>query len=174
MSELHVSIVNLSKLALQGVVKIDHPDKILRSKKKVALTGPVSQLKAIKDVLLCYIFKLCEQGITVNTFMVVLRASFILPEFRAKRFTVRCSCVKHFLIAHSFSYQMSTHTLQCPPAEVESKAFDFMQFMRLIVSDGNCDQRSIINMDQTPVYFTMNAKRRLEVIRKKKQSRFAC
>jgi hypothetical protein len=41
--ELRVSIANLSKSALQGIGKIDHLDKILRSKKKAALTGPVSQ-----------------------------------------------------------------------------------------------------------------------------------
>ena len=56
---------------------------------------------------------------------------------------------------------MGTHTPQCPPAKVESKAFDFMQFMRLIVSGSNCDRRFIINMDQTPVYYTTNAKKTL-------------
>jgi hypothetical protein len=43
-SELRVSIANLSKWALQGIGKIDHLDKILKSeKKKAALTSPVSQ-----------------------------------------------------------------------------------------------------------------------------------
>jgi hypothetical protein len=80
--------------------------------------------------------------------------------------------VKRFLIAHSFSYRMGMHTPQCPPAKVGSKAFNFMRFMRHIVSGGNCDRRFIINMDQTPVYFSMNAKRTLEVVGKK-QSTFA-
>jgi hypothetical protein len=44
---------------------------------------------------------------------------------------------------------MGTHTSQRPPAKVESKAFDFMQFMRLIVSGGNRDRHFVINMDQT-------------------------
>jgi len=43
------------RVRLQGVGKIDRLDKILRSKKKVALTGTVSQLKAIKDALLQYL-----------------------------------------------------------------------------------------------------------------------
>jgi hypothetical protein len=83
-AELGVSIANLLRWGLQGVGNIDHLDKILRSKKKVALIGPVSQLKSIKGPLLCYIFEFHEQGVMVNTFMVALRASFILPEFRAK------------------------------------------------------------------------------------------
>ena len=56
-SELRVSATNLSKRVLQGVSKIDHLDKFLRSKKKAALTGPVSQLKAIEGALLRYIFE---------------------------------------------------------------------------------------------------------------------
>ena len=51
--ELCVSAANLSKWASQGMGKIDHLlDKILRSKKKAALNGPSSQLKAIEDGLL--------------------------------------------------------------------------------------------------------------------------
>ena len=65
------------------------------------------------------------------------------------------------MVARSFSYQMGTHTSQRPPAEVESKAFDFMRFMRFIVSGGNRDRRFVINMDQMPVYFTMSANKRL-------------
>jgi hypothetical protein len=116
--ELCVSAANLSKWASQGMGKIDHLDKILRSKKKAALNGPSSQLKAIEDGLLHYIFEKCDQGVEVSTFTVVLRASFLSPEFREKSFTARCSCVKRFLHAHSFSYRMGTHTSQRHPAEV--------------------------------------------------------
>jgi len=68
----------------QGVGKIDHLDKILRLKKKAALTGPVSKWKAIEDALLRCIFELSEQGIKINTFAVMLRASFISPDSHAK------------------------------------------------------------------------------------------
>ncbi len=124
--ELCVSAANLSKWASQGMGEIDRLDKILRSKKRAGHTGPSSQLKAIKDGLMHYIFKKREQGIEVSTFTVVLRASFLSPEFREKSFTARCSCVKRFLHAHSFSYRMGTHTLQRPPAKVEGEASDFM------------------------------------------------
>ena len=141
------------KWVLQGVGKIDRLDKILRSKKKAALPGPVSQLKAIKGALLRYIFKYCEQGVSVNTFNLALRVSFLSPEFYEKSFTAGCSTVKRFMVSYLFSYRMGTHTLQCPPAEVEGKAFNFMQFMRRIVSGGNRNLCFIINMDQMLVYF---------------------
>jgi hypothetical protein len=87
--------------------------------KKAALVGPISQLTAIKDALLRYIFEYHEQGVEVNTFLVLLRASFMSPEFRTKSFTARCSCVKRFMHAHSYTYRMGTHTSQRPPAKVE-------------------------------------------------------
>jgi hypothetical protein len=59
------------------------------------------------------------------------------------------------------------HTLQCPPVEVKSKALDFVRFMWQIVLSSSCDWRYILNMDQTPVYFSMNAKRTLELIGEK-------
>ena len=62
---------------------------------------------------------------------------------------------------------MGTHTSQRPPAEVESEAVDFMRFMRVIVSGGNRDRRFIINMDQTPVFFSMSSKQTFELIGKK-------
>ncbi len=165
--ELRVSATNLLKWASQGMGEINQLDKILRSKKKAALTGPSSQLKAIEDGLLRYIFEKREQGVEVSTFTVVLRASFLSPEFREKSFTARCSCVKRFLHAHSFSYQMGTHTSQRPPAEVEGEASDFMQFVRVNVRGANRDRRFILNMDQTLVYFLMSSKKTLELIGKK-------
>jgi len=165
--ELCVSVANLLRWVLHGMGKIDHLDKILRSKKKAALTGPSSQLKAIEDELLHYIFEKHEQGVEIKVFTVVLRASYMSPEFREKSLTARCSCVKRFMRAHSFSYRMGTHTSQRPPAAVEGEAFDFMKFVRVVVSRGNRDRRFIINMDQMPVFFSMSSKRTLEVIGKK-------
>jgi len=145
--ELCVSVANLSRWTLQGMGEIDRLDKILRSKKRVAHTGPSGQLKAIEDGLLHYIFEKREQGVEVSTFTVVLRASFLSPEFREKSFTARCSCVKRFMYAHSFSYRMGTHTSQQPSVEVEGEASDFMRFVRVIVSGANCDRCFILNMD---------------------------
>jgi hypothetical protein len=39
-----------------------------------------------------------------------------------------------------------------------------MRFVRVIVSGGNRDRRFILNMDQTPVYFSMSSKKTLELI----------
>jgi hypothetical protein len=59
--------------------------------------------------LLRYIFEKYEQGVKIKVFTVVLRASFMSPEFHKKGFTARCSCVKRFIHAHSFSSNGHTH-----------------------------------------------------------------
>ena len=61
--ELCVIVANLLRWVLQGMGKIDCLDKILRSKKKAALTGPASQLKAIEDGLMRYISRNVSRGL---------------------------------------------------------------------------------------------------------------
>jgi hypothetical protein len=56
--------------------------------------------------------------------------------------------------------------IAAPAAKVEDKGLDYMQFMRCIILGSNHNQRFVYNMDQTPVYFSMNAKRMLELIGK--------
>jgi hypothetical protein len=154
------------KWTAKGISNINSLDKILKSKKKVTHKGLLSQLKLLEDALLCYISKLRKQGITVNTFDIVLRALFLLPKFCMKSFTASCSAVKRFIIAHLLAYLMGTHTLQRLPAEVECKALDFMLFMHRIVCGANRNRHFVVNMDQMPVYFSMNAKCMLELIEK--------
>jgi len=80
-----VSIANHSprfRWALLKISKVNPLGALFKSKKKVAHHGPLSQLKAIEDTLLCYIFELRKQGIiNVNTFVITLRALYLLPEF---------------------------------------------------------------------------------------------
>ena len=97
----------------------------------------------------------------------VVRASQLSPTFGAKHFVARCSAAKRFVRAHSFVYRMGTHLSQCKPEEVEVEAKDYMRLIRPFLIGRHHDLRFIINMDQTPVYFAMNAKKTLEVVGQK-------
>jgi hypothetical protein len=163
-----VSALLLLRWEAQKVGEMDPRNKLFKSKKKANLPGPLSQLEGIEEPLLRYIFEMREQGVIINLWNVALRASYLLPEFRKKSLTARVSAVKRWLVAHSMRYQMGTHTGQRPPAKVESKAHEYMAYMRRILLGGNRDRRFILNMDQTPVCFSMCAKRTLEVIGKKR------
>ncbi len=146
-AELSVSTLLLSRWEAQKVSKMDPRDKLFKSKKKANLPGPLSQLEGIEEPLLRYIFEMREQGVIINSWNVMLRALYLSPEFCEKSFTARVSAVKRWLVAHSMRYRMGTHTGQRPPAEVESKAREYMAYMHRIVLGGNRDRRFILNMD---------------------------
>jgi hypothetical protein len=139
-------------------------DALFTKKKKVVHPGPLSQLMAIEEPLLHYIFELREQGQTINMFVILLRALYILPKFCKKSFIAQCSTVKQFCYTNSMTYRMGTHTSQHLPAGVKSEGLDFMQFMCQIVLSNNHDWHYVLNMDQMPIYILVHAKRRLELI----------
>ncbi len=134
--------------------------------KKAAPAGLLGQLKAIKEPLLCHIFQLREQGVTVSMFQMVVRASQFCPMIGAKHFVAWCSTVKHFVHTHSFVYRMGTHLLQRKPDESETEAKDYMCLIRPFIIGPLRHRRFIINMDQMPVYFAMSAKKTLELVGK--------
>ena len=88
---------------------------------------PLTQLKAIEEPLLRFIFEMREQGMSVTTAMVVIKASKLSDEFRAKTLLARYSAVRRFLRAHSFVYRMGTHVAQRAPDEVQGEASDYMR-----------------------------------------------
>ena len=59
---------------------------------------------------------------------------------------------------------MCMHKSQCKPEEVTEEASNYMDVMRQLVNRPHHDQHFILNMDQTPVFFSMNSKRTLEVV----------
>ena len=137
---------------------------MLKSKKKSIHPGPLGQLKPLENALLRYVFEQREQGINVNHLSLVVKASSLSPEFNAKDFVARSSAVVRFVHAHSLVYRMGTHESQRKPDEGAAEASDYMAVMRRLVDGPHRDRRFILNMDQTPVFFTMNAKRTLEVV----------
>jgi hypothetical protein len=98
------SVANLSRWAVQKIHQINPMDSLFTKKKKAVHPGPLSQLMAIEEPLLRHIFKLRKQEQTINTFVITLRALYILPEFRKKSSIAQCSTVKRFVYAHSMTY----------------------------------------------------------------------
>ena len=62
---------------------------------------------------------------------------------------------------------MGTHESQRDPRETAAEALDYMQHIRVKLAQPNRHSDYIINMDQTPIPFTFNSKRTLEMVGKK-------
>jgi len=126
--------------------------------------GPIGQLKHLEHALLRHVFENREQGITVHTLDLVIKVSCLSPEFNAKHFVARCSAVKRFMHANSLVYRMGTHKTQRKPEDVAQEPSEYMNLIRQFLEGPHHDRRFILNMDQTPVYFSMTSKKTLELI----------
>jgi hypothetical protein len=98
---------------------------------------------------------------------IVVVASNLSTEFGKTNFVARCSAVKRFVKAHSLVYPMGTHLCQRKPGEVEAEASNYMRLICTLLFGPHRDQRFILKMDQTQVYFLMSRKRMLEVVGKR-------
>ena len=72
----------------------------------------------------------------------------------------RYMVMRRFLKTHSIVYRMGTKVSQRPPSEVRQEAMKFQDFICPMLQGADCDLRWIINMDQTPVLFSMYPKKR--------------
>ena len=131
-------------------------------KKKALVDGPTGCLDPIKDDLLRWIFELRECGHAVDRSMVSTKASVLNHSFGEKSDAAKYAAVTRFLARMSLVYRMGTKESQRPPKEVGAEALDFIESARKKVA--HRDKRIILNMDQTPVFFSMHSKKTLEKI----------
>ena len=143
---------------------LNHGVPLLRDmRKKTTHDGPHGQLAAHEDNLLRFVFELREQGMAVSTSMIVIKASILDADFASKTKIAKYCAVRRFVNAHSMVYRMGTHESQRHPDKVAEEASDYMAVVRKLVVGPHRDPRFIMNMDQTPVYFSMNGKRTLNI-----------
>ena len=129
--------------------------------------GMASILKEHEEDLLRFIFELQEQGIQVSLGMVTLKASSLSRSFKEKTTNAKEKIVSWFVASHGLKHRMGTHESQRDPCETATEALDYMQHVRVKLAQPNRHADYIINMDQTPIPFTFNSKRTLEVVGKK-------
>ena len=126
--------------------------------------GVQSFLSPYTDRLLSFIFEMRETGMAVSVNSIVLKASQLSREFREKSMTARHSAIHRFINVHGFVHRMGTHLSQCQPSEMEEIATDFVHVTREKLQMNCRDEAYIINMDQTPVPFSYDPKKTIEVV----------
>jgi hypothetical protein len=132
------------------------------SKAKSTAKGPTSVLAPIENDLLKFIFGLREQGFAVSISAVVVQASRLKSEFQRKSSRAKYQSVRRWIRKHSFVHRMGTHESQQSPSKTAGLAQDYAQTIRPEIVQSNRHEDYILNMDQTHVPFTFNAKRTLE------------
>ena len=126
--------------------------------------GRTSLLTVHTDALLRYMFELQEQGYGVQTSMVCRKASKLCRgHFHEKSSNAQSCIIRRWLYTQSLRFRMGTHECQRSPAKTKAKALDFItNVARVKCSQQNWHPRWILNMDQTPIFFTNHFKRTID------------
>ncbi len=113
--------------------------------------------------LLQFIFARRTQGVAVSRHTVVLKASKLLPAFSAKTTTAKYAAVGRFLTVHNLVCRIGTHVSQKAAELAHDEATDFVKVIHPFLRGPSRDPRWILNMDQTPVFYSMHKKYTLNV-----------
>ena len=123
-----------------------------------------SCLFSFSESLLSFIFEVREQGMAVNTSMILMKAAKISRQFRNKSQEAQIPCVQHFVKVQGLVHCLGTHESQKAPKETQTEALDFMDVICPKLQLQCCKKAYILNMDQTPIPFTFNSRTMLEVV----------
>ena len=126
-----------------------------KSSNKTLNKGNPTSLHHIKDVIMDWINGKREKGMALSTRMVILRVSRMDPTFRDKKIRSKYSIIRRFLRTNKVSIRRKTHEAQKHPRETQDLAEKFVVSTCPFLSQPNRDKRFIINMDQTPIFFSM-------------------
>ena len=120
-----------------------------------------------EDLILEWIMMKRESGSHVNYNMLQRAISKLDQVFRNKSKNAKRLIVRRLSKRNKYVYRASTHTAQRPPIEVRNEAQEFVMETapRLATSFyGHRCKDYIINMDQTPVFFSFGSKSTLDLI----------
>ena len=97
--------------------------------------------------------------------MVVTKASQMSVVFRNKSTPAKYHSARRFIGLHGLVFCIEMNKSQRSPQEVAAEALDFIvNDVRPKVMETTRHQDFILNMDQTPVPFTYNARKTLEIV----------
>ena len=130
--------------------------------------GRKSQLEDIGPALLAFVEDLREKGYSVSRKMIVAQSTKLLgPDsaFALKSYSARAQSVSRWMAKNGLTIRTGTHQAQALPQTVTAAALDFIvNIARPVVSQACRHPDFILNMDQTPVFFSMHPTKSVEKI----------
>ena len=124
--------------------------------------GPVGILKDIEMDLINYIEEWRQKGFEANRFTLLREAGQLRPAILDKSIRAAKICISRFLMKNNLTHRVATHKAQRDPREVEREVKEFLKYIRPQLTDGSHHPDFILNMDQTPVYHSMDSSRTIE------------
>ena len=161
---IHVSKANLSRW-MKDLPALKEKSKS-PSGPRTSHAGRTSQLAPVHEELLHFVEEYRFMGFAISKKMLIFQASRLSEEeslFRRNTYGGRLHAVSRWMERNDLVLRKGTHQAQEPPELTMSAAVDFIFHMaRPAVHLSYRDKRYIINMDQTPVFFSMHATHTVE------------
>jgi hypothetical protein len=124
--------------------------------------GQDSLIAGIAPQLLEWIISHRDVGMPISRNMVILKASTLDSDFRRKSKSSKYAIVCRFLYANKLVIRSKTHQAQKSRAVMEEHGKEFIKSIIPRLQESGRDQRYILNMDQTPIFFSMTPKTTIE------------
>ena len=165
--EVGISTSSLSRW-IDQLPQLRHINRHDQVRLNMNRAGHTSALIDISANLLAFVHELRDRGYAVSRKMIVMKACKMLgtdSAFSSKSYAARAQSVSRWMARNDLSIRTGTHQAQAPPQTVSSAAEDFMvTITRPAVNQPYRDRNFIINMDQTPVFFSMHPSRSVDTI----------
>jgi DDE superfamily endonuclease len=124
--------------------------------------GRPSSFKQHAKELVTWVLDLHREGMPVSMGMAILKASQMDSNLRHKKPMSRYSVIRRIFRSHGIRILCKTHESQDLPPKKQDDAKAFVKGTIPSVNMPGRDKHFIINMDQTPVFFSMTPKTTLD------------
>lgn len=140
------------------------PDLIHCKKTKKSLhVGRVGLLKSSEEELVHWVLAYRDVGIPMSYKAICIKGAEIDRDFSSKSEAAQLSIIRRFCASNCLVVRATTHMAQRIQSETESEAVVFVRAMRPILQSPERRQNLILNMDQTPLWFSMTPKKTINL-----------
>ena len=143
----------------RNVGRLSRAKKSLKSLHK----GFRGRLHAHEEELVAWVLEMRDQGIPLCYKHIVLQAIAMDNAFGELSFESQYHAVRRLCVRNGITIRRVTHTAQADPQDAIDLALQWIGYIRPIVAAPNVGKRWVINMDQSPIWFSMHPKTTLDL-----------
>ena len=126
--------------------------------------GPTSIVSDLKEELLEFIERWRVKGFPITRMGLARKIGRMKPEFLHRSYGARMMAISRFLAANNLTHRVATHKAQRSPGEVSAEALAFLEVQVPRANDPSRHQDFVMNMDQTPVYHSMEGDKTIDAV----------
>jgi len=140
-------------------------DEMMRQKrdKKAIFSGRRSGIEHLEEEIFSWAMRQRAANIPLSYRHLQARACRLDEDFRNLTNTQQYTKIRRLCIKNCFVLRRKTTKSNAHPQETIDKSLAFLQIVRPIISAPDSEKKFIINMDQTPIWFSMPPQSTLEL-----------